>query len=118
MARILVVDDAAFMRAMLNDMLINSGHEIVGEGANGHEAVALYKQLKPDLVTLDITMPEADGIFALKEIRSFDSSAKVIMCSAMGQKHFVVEAIKNGALDFLVKPFNKERVAETIRKNI
>ncbi|MDQ1912144.1 response regulator [Paenibacillus sp. GD4] len=118
MARIMVVDDAAFMRAMLKDILIGMGHEIAGEGTTGIEAVAVYKQCKPDLVTMDITMPDADGIYALKEIRAFDSAAKVIMCSAMGQKAMVVDAIRNGALDFMVKPLQKERVVEAIEKHL
>ncbi|MCY9663944.1 response regulator [Paenibacillus alginolyticus] len=112
--RILVVDDAAFMRAMLKDILVNLNYEVVAEGRNGHEAVHLYKRYKPDLVTLDITMPEMDGIDALKEIIRFDHQAKVIMCSAMGQQKLVVDSIQAGAKDFLVKPFNKDRIATAI----
>lgn len=113
---ILIVDDAAFMRAMLKDMLVALDYVVVGEGRNGLEAVQLYKRLKPDLVTLDITMPEMDGIAALKEIKRFDPQAKVIMCSAMGQQKLVVDSIQAGAKDFLVKPFNKDRIADTLKK--
>lgn len=116
LARIMVVDDAAFMRAMLKNMLIEFGHDVVAEATNGDEAVYLYKQTKPDLVTMDITMPEKDGLTALKEIRMFDGNAKVIMCSAMGQQKMVIDAVQFGAKDFLVKPFNKERVQETISR--
>ncbi len=116
--KILVVDDAAFMRAMLKDILENLNYEVVAEGKNGLEAVHLYKRYKPDLVTLDITMPEMDGIDALKEIITFDRHAKVIMCSAMGQQKMVVDSIHAGAKDFLVKPFNKDRIATAIESVI
>lgn len=116
MAKILVVDDAAFMRMMLKNILVQAGHEVVGEADNGLVAVEKYKELKPDLVTMDITMPEMDGIAALKQIRLFDLSAKVIMCSAMGQQAFVVDSITAGAKDFLVKPFQQDRVIEAIQK--
>lgn len=116
MTKIMVVDDAAFMRQMLKDMLSSSGFEIAAEAANGEEAVQLYKKVKPDLVTMDITMPEMDGIEALAEIRKHDPLAKVIMCSAMGQQGMVVNAIRAGAKDFIVKPFQKERVLEAISK--
>ncbi|OCT11172.1 two-component system response regulator [Paenibacillus pectinilyticus] len=112
--RIIIVDDAAFMRALLKDHLISLGHEIVAEGRNGHEGVHLYKQYKPDLVTMDITMPELDGILALKEIIKFDPRASVIMCSAMGQQKLVIDSIRAGAKDFLVKPFNKDRIGEAV----
>ncbi|PTQ52658.1 MAG: Chemotaxis regulator - transmits chemoreceptor signals to flagelllar motor components CheY [Brockia lithotrophica] len=114
--RILVVDDAAFMRMMLKDILKRGGYEVVGEAANGVEAVALYRELRPDLVTMDITMPEMDGIAALKQIRTLDPEAKVIMVSAMGQQAMVIEAIQSGARDFIVKPFQAERVLEAVRK--
>ncbi|HHO81370.1 MAG TPA: response regulator [Bacillaceae bacterium] len=114
--RILIVDDAAFMRMMLKDILKRGGYEVVGEAANGVEAVALYRELRPDLVTMDITMPEMDGISALKEIRTLDTEAKVIMVSAMGQQAMVIEAIQSGARDFIVKPFQAERVVEAVRK--
>lgn len=116
-ARIMVVDDAAFMRELLKNMLVTSGFEVVAEGCNGVQAVHLYKRVKPDLVIMDITMPEMNGIDALEGIREHDPQAKVIMCSAMGQKKFVIEAIKSGAKDFIVKPFNKDRITDAI-KNI
>ena len=106
MARVLVVDDAAFMRKMVSDALVKAGHEVVGEAANGVEAVASYQALKPELTTLDITMPEKDGMTALGEIMSLDPSARVIMCSALRQKSKVLESIKLGARDYIVKPFN------------
>jgi two-component system chemotaxis response regulator CheY len=110
MARVLVVDDAAFMRKMVTDALTGGGHEIVGEAGNGVEAVARYQELRPDVMTLDITMPEKDGIAALKEIIAIDPSAKVIMCSALGQESKVLESIKLGAKDFVVKPFKPARL--------
>mgnify|MGYP001194201144 CR=1 FL=1 len=116
MARILVVDDAAFMRMMIKDILTKNGYEVVGEAADGVQAVERYQELKPDLVTLDITMPEMDGITALKKIKEIDPQAKVIMCSAMGQQAMVIDAIQAGAKDFIVKPFQAERVLEAIRK--
>ena len=112
MARILIVDDAAFMRMMLKDILTKGGFEIAGEAADGNEAVAKYNELKPDLVTLDITMPNKDGIQALKEIKA----ATCVMCSAMGQQSMVIDAIQSGAKDFIVKPFQADRVIESIRK--
>lgn|SRR5690606_31611568 len=114
--KILIVDDAAFMRMMIKDILQKNNFEIVGEAQNGIEAVEQYKELRPDLVTLDITMPEKDGISALKEIIAFDPNAKVIMCSAMGQQAMVIDAIQAGAKDFIVKPFQPERVLEAITK--
>lgn len=114
--RILIVDDAAFMRMMLKDILNKNGYDVCGEAGNGNEALDKYKELKPDLVTLDITMPEKDGISALKDIRAFDSNAKCVMCSAMGQQAMVIEAIQSGAKDFIVKPFQADRVLESIRK--
>lgn len=114
--RVLIVDDAAFMRMMLKDILNKNGYDVCGEAGNGNEALDKYKELKPDLVTLDITMPEKDGISALKDIRAFDSNAKCIMCSAMGQQTMVIKAIQSGAKDFIVKPFQADRVLESIRK--
>lgn len=114
--RILVVDDAAFMRMMIKDILTKNGFEIVGEAGDGLEAVAKFEELRPDLVTLDITMPEMDGIHSLKKIREIDSQAKVIMCSAMGQQAMVIDAIQAGAKDFIVKPFQADRVIEAIKK--
>jgi two-component system chemotaxis response regulator CheY len=116
MARILVVDDAAFMRKMVTDALTKGGHEVIGEAGNGTEAVQQYQTLKPDLTTLDITMPEKDGLSALKDIMAMDPSAKVIMCSALGQESKVLESIKLGAKDFVVKPFQADRVLDAVGK--
>ncbi|MBQ9867003.1 MAG: response regulator [Lachnospiraceae bacterium] len=116
MAKILVVDDAAFMRMMIKDILTKNGYEVAGEAENGVVAVSKYTELKPDLVLMDITMPEKDGIQALKDIKANDSSAKVIMCSAMGQQAMVIEAIQSGAKDFIVKPFQADRVIEAVKK--
>ena len=114
--RVLIVDDAMFMRMMLKDILSKNGYEVVGEAANGKEAIDKYIELRPDLVLLDITMPEMDGIEALKKIKMIEPKAKIIMCSAMGQQNMVIEAIQNGALDFVVKPFQQDRVIESLRK--
>ena len=116
--QILICDDAAFMRMMLKDILVKEGYEVVGEAVNGADGVEKYNSLKPDLVTMDITMPDMDGITALKAIKQCDPSAKVIMCSAMGQQAMVVESIQAGARDFIVKPFQKDRVIEAIKKVI
>lgn len=116
MARVLVVDDAAFMRMMLTNMLVKGGHEVVGQAENGKQAVAMYGSLSPDLVTMDITMPEMDGLAALKSILVLDSGANVVMCSAMGQQSMVLEAIKGGAKDFIVKPFDEAKILETVEK--
>lgn len=118
MAKVLIVDDAAFMRMMIKDILEKNGFEIVGEANNGLKAVEIYKKEKPDVVTMDITMPDMDGIEAVKAIKKFDPSAKVIMCSAMGQQTMVMDAIRAGARDFIVKPFQADRVLEAIRKAI
>lgn len=118
MPRILITDDAAFMRMMLKDILTKGGYEIVGEAANGNESFEKYQQFKPDLVTMDITMPQCDGITALKQIMAADPSAKVIMCSAMGQQAMVIESIQSGAKDFVVKPFQPQRVLEAVKKLI
>jgi two-component system, chemotaxis family, chemotaxis protein CheY len=116
MANILVVDDAAFMRMMLKDILTKGGHQIAGEAANGVEAIEQYDKLRPDLVTMDITMPEMEGIEALKQIKQQDPNAKIIMCSAMGQQLMVVQAIQAGAKDFIVKPFQADRVLAAVSK--
>ncbi|MDF2945987.1 MAG: response regulator [Bacillales bacterium] len=116
--KILIVDDAAFMRMMIKDILTKNGYDVVGEAADGAQAVEMYKEHSPDLVTLDITMPEMDGITALKQIRSMNPNAKVIMCSAMGQQAMVIDAIQAGAKDFIVKPFQAERVLEAIAKTL
>lgn len=118
MANILICDDAMFMRTMLKDIVTKNGFTVVGEAANGKEAYELYKSLKPDIVTMDITMPEVDGIEGLKEIIKFDPRAKVVMCSAMGQQALVVESIQSGAKDFVVKPFQAEHVVEALEKVI
>ncbi|MEN2766438.1 response regulator [Ornithinibacillus xuwenensis] len=114
--RILIVDDAAFMRMMIKDILSKNGFDVVGEAQDGAQAVELYKEHTPDLVTMDITMPEMDGLTALKKIKEINPSAKVIMCSAMGQQAMVIDAIQAGAKDFIVKPFQADRVIEAIQK--
>jgi two-component system chemotaxis response regulator CheY len=116
MARVLIVDDAAFMRKMLSDALSSGGHEVVGEASNGNEAVLRFQELRPELTTLDITMPEKDGLQALREILSSDPTARVVMCSALGQESKVLESIKAGAKDFVVKPFQPQRVLEAVGK--
>jgi two-component system, chemotaxis family, chemotaxis protein CheY len=116
MARVLVVDDAAFMRKVLGDALASGGHEVVGEANNGNEAVVRFQQLRPEITTLDITMPEKDGLAALAEIMAIDPAARVVMCSALGQETKVLESIKLGAKDFVVKPFQPARVLEAIGK--
>lgn len=116
MAKILIVDDATFMRMMIKDILTKNGYEVAGEAENGVVAVNKYGELQPDLVLMDITMPEKDGIQALKEIKAADAGAKVIMCSAMGQQAMVIEAIQSGARDFIVKPFQADRVIEAVKK--
>ena len=116
MPSVLIADDAAFMRMMIKNILSEAGYDILGEAENGAVAVAKYKELNPDLTTMDITMPEMDGLQALKEIRSHDPSARVVMCSAMGQQSMVIESIQAGAKDFIVKPFQPERVLEAISK--
>ena len=113
---ILICDDAAFMRMMIKDILTKTGYNIAGEAENGLKAVEKYNETKPDLVLMDITMPEMDGIQALKKIKEADANACVIMCSAMGQQAMVIEAIQSGAKDFIVKPFQAERVLEAVKK--
>lgn len=117
-AKVLIVDDAAFMRMMLKDILTKNGYEVIGEAGDGEQAVQMYKELSPDLVTMDITMPEKDGITALKEIKAYDPNAKVIICSAMGQQAMVLDAIQAGARDFVVKPFQADRVIEAVKKTV
>ena len=116
MARVLVVDDAAFMRKMVTDALTKGGHEVIGEASNGIEAVERYRELRPEVTTLDITMPDKDGLAALEEIIGLDPAARVIMCSALGQESKVLESIKIGAKDFIVKPFKAERVLGAVDK--
>ena len=113
---IMIVDDAAFMRMMIKDILTKNGYNIVGEAENGKKAIDVYTECKPDLVLMDITMPEMDGIQALKGIRANDPNAAIIMCSAMGQQAMVIEAIQSGAKDFIVKPFQADRVIEAVQK--
>ncbi|ADC48094.1 chemotaxis response protein [Alkalihalophilus pseudofirmus OF4] len=116
--KVLIVDDAAFMRMMIKDILTKNGFDVVGEANDGAQAVEKYEELSPDLVTMDITMPEMDGITSLKEIKKIDPNAKVIMCSAMGQQAMVIDAIQAGAKDFIVKPFQADRVLEAIKKTL
>ena len=113
---ILICDDAAFMRMMIKDILTKNGYNVAGEAENGLKAVEKFKEVNPDLVLMDITMPKMDGIQALKEIKKIDGGAKVIMCSAMGQQAMVIESIQAGAKDFIVKPFQAERVIEAVKK--
>ena len=115
MGKILVVDDAAFMRMMIKDNLKKAGYSDFVEAGDGEDAIAKYNEHRPDLVLLDITMPIKDGIEALTAIKLSDSKAKVVMCSAMGQEGMVVEAIKLGALDFIVKPFKPDRLIQTVK---
>lgn len=114
MARILIVDDSRTTRRILRQILEDKGHEVVGEATNGEEGVAKYKELKPALTTMDITMPGLDGVEALRKIKEHDPDAKVIMVSAAGQKHKVLDAMKAGAAEFLTKPFEEEEIMERI----
>ncbi|HEY5133355.1 MAG TPA: response regulator [Candidatus Krumholzibacteriaceae bacterium] len=114
--RVLIVDDAIFMRKMISDILVENGMEVVGEADTGVKAVEKFMELRPDLVTMDIIMPEMNGIDAVRKIVEFDRQAKVVMCSALGQQALVQEAITAGARDFLIKPFNAARVVEVIAK--
>jgi two-component system chemotaxis response regulator CheY len=113
---VLVCDDAIFMRTMIADILSQAGYEIVGEAESGSQAVQRYRELKPDLVTMDIVMPDMGGIDAVREIVKQDPDAKILMCSAMGQQALVVEAIQAGAKDFIVKPFQPSRVLEAVQR--
>ena len=113
---ILICDDAAFMRMMIKDILTKNGYEVAAEAENGKIAIDKYKEVSPDLTLLDITMPELDGIQALKGIKAVDPAANVIMCSAMGQQAMVIESIQAGAKDFIVKPFQADRVLEAVKK--
>lgn len=114
MAKILIVDDAAFMRKVIRDTLSKAGYTEIEEAVDGQDAVEKYSQFKPDLVLMDITMPNMDGLEALKAIRSKDSNANVVMCSAMGQESMVVEAVQAGIKDFIVKPFKSDRLLKTV----
>src|SRR5690625_1641172 len=113
---VLIVDDAAFMRMMIKDILVKNGYDVIGEAENGSVAIEKFKELSPDLVTMDISMPEKDGITALKEIKEINPNATIIMCSAMGQQAMVIDAIQAGAKDFIVKPFQADRVIEAVSK--
>jgi len=113
--KILVVDDAIFMRSMIRDIFARSPFVIAGEAENGQEAIEMYKELRPDVTTMDIVMPEVDGITALKEIIKLDAQAKVIMCSALGQESLIAESIEAGAKDFIVKPFQPNKVLKVVR---
>ncbi|MBP5705941.1 MAG: response regulator [Spirochaetales bacterium] len=115
-ARVLIVDDLAFIKLIIKDTLEKTGFDVAGEASNGIEAVEQYKRLKPDIVLMDITMPRMDGIQALQEIMRFDSAAKVIMCSALGQQKLIIQSIQLGAKDFIVKPFKPERIVGAIKK--
>ena len=113
--KVLVVDDAIFMRSMIRDIFARSPFVIAGEAENGLEAIEMYKLLRPDITTMDIVMPEVDGITALKEIMKFDPQAKVVMCSALGQESLIAESIEAGAKDFIVKPFHPNKVLKVVR---
>lgn len=115
MAKILVVDDAAFMRMRLSSLLKQAGHQVV-EAANGRQALEVYESENPDLVFMDITMPEMDGLEALKQLQARDPEARVVMCTALGQQSMVIEAVKSGAKDFIVKPFQPDRVVQAVQK--
>lgn len=115
---IMICDDAAFMRMMIKDILTKNGYNVSAEAENGAKAVEKYMEVKPDLVMMDITMPEMNGIEALKRIKELDSNATVIMCSAMGQQAMVIESIQSGAKDFIVKPFQADRVIEAVKKAV
>lgn len=116
MTRILITDDAAFMRTMIKSVLVKEGYEVAGEASNGNECVQLYQELKPDLAIVDITMPQKDGIAAVKEIIEIDPNAKIIMCSALGHQNKIIEALEAGARDFIVKPFEPQRIIEAVKR--
>jgi two-component system, chemotaxis family, chemotaxis protein CheY len=116
MARVLVVDDAAFMRKVVSDALVSGGHDVIGEAGNGSDAITRFQELRPELTMLDINMPEKDGLEALAEIMTLDPGARVLMCSALGQESKVIQSIKLGAKDFVVKPFAPERLLEAVGK--
>ena len=116
MQKILIVDDSFMMRTMIKNIMSNAGYEVVGEASNGIEAINKYKDIHPDLVTMDITMPELNGLEALKGIKEIDKNAKVVMCTAMGQQLMVLDAVKNGAMDFVVKPFSAKDIVKSVNK--
>ncbi len=115
MPRVLITDDTLFMRATLKRILEGAGFQVAGEASDGEEAIELYRSLRHDVVTMDITMPRVDGLQAIRAIRKEDPNARIVVCSAMGQKPLVVEAIRSGAKDFIVKPFQPERVIDAVR---
>lgn len=117
-AKILIADDSAYMRSILKDLLLRNGYDVAGEAENGKEVLALYEKLKPDVVAMDIMMPEMSGIQALKEIKEKYPEAKVVMAAAMGQQNLVVEAVRAGASEFFIKPVQAERVVEAIEKTL
>jgi two-component system chemotaxis response regulator CheY len=114
--RVMLVDDTAFMRRMLRDIMVQAGFEVSAEASNGRQAVEAYRQARPDLVIMDITMPEMDGVAAVREIAGADPAARIVMCSALGQQELIIEALEAGACDFVVKPFVPEKVLEAVRK--
>ncbi|MDH5716135.1 MAG: response regulator [Spirochaetia bacterium] len=116
MARILLVDDLAFIKIVEKDILEKNGHEVVADAANGSDAIRLFKETRPDMVIMDITMPGVNGLEALNKILEIDPSAKVIMCSALGQQNLIMQAIESGAKDFIVKPFKPDRLISSIEK--
>lgn len=116
MATIMIADDAAFLRAMLKDVLEKAGHEVITEAANGIEAVDKYRAYRPDLVIMDLNMPEMGGIEALETIRQADPGARVVMCTALGHRHLIVDAVRCGALDYILKPFHTERVVDSVER--
>jgi two-component system chemotaxis response regulator CheY len=118
MARVLVCDDSSFMRMMLKRILSENGHEVVGEAGDGQQAIEQYRKLKPDVATMDITMPNIDGIEAVRRIREEDCQARIIMVTAIGQKQIVSDALKAGASDFIVKPFEPEQVIKIVKKTL
>jgi two-component system chemotaxis response regulator CheY len=115
-AKVLIVDDALFMRNMLRNIFAESGFDVIGEAQNGNEAVEKFRELSPDLITMDIVMPEMNGIDALKQIMTVDAGAKVVICSALGQESLIIEALEAGARDFIVKPFKPAKVVEVAQK--
>lgn len=115
MGKILIVDDTAFMRTLLRNILFSGGHTIIGEAENGEDAVTKYRELKPDLVTMDVVMPKMNGIEALKSIKTLDPAARIVMCTAVGQEQMVKLAIKSGARGYIVKPFQAAKVLEEIK---
>lgn len=116
MAKVLIIDDASFMRLSLKSMLERNGFEVVGEAENGEIGVVKYKEVKPDIVTMDVTMPKMDGVQTLKLIREYDPKARVVMVTAMGQEQIVKQAVLSGAKSFIVKPFKEDRLVETLKK--